>query len=210
VLEDLLIKNKKLNIRDNPNHVLLAILAFCSLPLNHNFNIDYIWINSIFLISYFLFGIHENTIFNIKFLVFPSIIFSSIIFIIGIFSLQQSQLYDFKYQPLTKMKTNNILYGKELDAELKLIDSIPIRSNFQNLCADSIYSVNSRKFVFLTDALVFSDSPLFNRNMVEQSNSWIFRCNITQTQYNLLRSDDMRVFRKSTGLFSVVYKSADK
>ena len=203
-------KNKKFNINDNPNYVLLAILAFCSLPLNHNFNIDYIWINSVFLISYVLFGIYENTEFEIKFLVLPSIIFSGIIFISGIISLQQSQIYDFKYQPLEKMKTNNILYGREIDAEFKLINSIPTGSNFQNLCADSLYSVNSRKLIFPTDALVFSDSPLFSVNMAEQAGSWIFRCNITQVQLNSLRSDDIKFFKKSTGYFSVVYKSASK
>jgi len=203
-------KNKRLNITDNPNYVLLAILAFCSLQLNHNFNIDYIWINSIFLISYVLLGIHENTKFKVKVLVLPSIIFSCIIFISGIISLQQSQIYNFKYHPLEKMKTNNILYGKELDAELKLINSIPVGSNFQNLCADSLYSVNSRKLVFPTDALVFSDSQLFKENMVEQSGSWIFRCNVAQIQFNSLRSDDLKFFKKSTGHFSVVYKSPNK
>jgi len=200
------LRNNNFKKNRDPYLSLLALLSFASLPLNHNMNVEYIWLNCIFLISYSLVSI--NKIFKISFinLLFPSFIFSIIMLIFGIINLSQAQVYSFKSVPLKHMHSAVIKNGVDLDREMMLFENIPLGSKFQNLCNDWIYLVNDRNLTNSSKLLTLNENPIFNKNYNIKSGTWIFECNISEKRLDELSNFITYHIKKENGMNSVIYK----
>jgi hypothetical protein len=121
--------------------------------------------------------------------------------------MNSKHIYQFTNPPLIGMKTVDVKAGKDLDAELKLIRSIPNDSKFQNLCENSIYALSEKHFEYPNKSFAYSDVPIFSMSMKPKPGNWIFRCSISNTDYLDLR-DKMNFtgVKLNSGLYSVVYK----
>jgi len=199
-------KNHNFDRNSDPFLILIALLAFATLPLNHNMNVEYIWLNCIFLVSYSLISI--NKIFQISFfnLVFPSFVFSFLMLIFGLVNLSQVQFYNFQSPPLKLMHSVDKELGADLDRELGLFKNIPSGSEFQNLCNDWIYLVNDRKLVYSSKLLTLNENPIYNRNYNIKSGTWVYECNVLEDKLDQLSKVDSYHITKSNGRISVVYK----
>jgi hypothetical protein len=199
-------KNHNFDRNSDPYLILLALLAFATLPLNHNMNVEYIWLNCIFLISYSLISI--NKIFQISLfnLVFPSFIFSFLMLIFGLVNLSQAQVYRFQSPPLKFMHSVDKEFGADLDREMGLFKIVPSGSRFQNLCNDWIYLVNDRKLIYSSKLLTLNENPIFNKNYNIKSGTWVFECNVLDNKLDQLSKVDSYHITKSNGRISVIYK----
>lgn len=199
-------KNHIFDRNSDPFLILLALLAFASLPLNHNTGVEYIWLNCIFLISYSLISI--NKIFKIGLfnLVFPSIVFSLLMLIFGLASLSQAKVYSFHSQPLKFMHSVEKEIGMDLDREFGLFKLVPKGSRFQNLCSDWIYLVNDRKFIYSSKLLSLNENPIFDNNYNIKPGTWVFECNVLASRLSQLSNVDSHYIIKSNGKISVIYK----
>lgn len=200
-------KQKSFDIESNPDQVLLLILAFATLPLNHNLNIDYIWMNSIFVVSYALPLILRYAKLDYLSFFLPSLIFSIAVLVFGVMNMNAKNIYQFANPPLIGMKTVDVKAGEDLDAELKLIRGIPNYSKFQNQCENSIYALSEKYFIYPSKSLAYSDVPIFSMNMTPKPGTWIFKCSISNSDYLDLK-DKMNFVgvKLNSGLYSVIYK----
>ena len=200
------LKNHNFDRNSDPYLILLALLAFATLPLNHNMNVEYIWLNCVFLISYSLISI--NKIFDISLfnLVFPSLIFSCLMLILGLVNLSQAQTYSFQSPPLKFMHSVDKELGADLDQEMGLFKLIPSGSRFQNLCSDWIYLVNDRKLIYSSKLLTLNENPIYNKNYDIKSGTWVFECNVLENRLDQLSKVDFYHIMKSNGKISVIYK----
>jgi len=195
------------DIESNPNQVLFFIMAIASLPLNHNLNIDYIWMNSIFVVSYATLLILKLTRLDYRSFFLPSLIFSMLVLMFGVMSTNTKSVYNFVNPPLKGMKTVDVEGGEDLDSELKLIRKIPDYSKFQNLCEDSIYALSGKHFKYPTKALAYSDVPIFSISMKPKPDTWIFKCSISDIDYFAMKNKiNFSGVRLNSGLYSVIYK----
>lgn len=200
-------KQRDFDIESNPNQVLLCILAFVTLPLNHNLNIDYIWLNSIFLVSYAVPLLLKFTKLNYLSFFIPSLIFSLAVLVFGVINMNAKNVYQFTNPPLIGMKSVDFKAGQDLDAELKLINAIPNNSQFQNLCENSIYALGEKHFKYPSNALSYSDVSIFSTRMKPKSDAWIFKCSISTIDYvNAKNKMNFSGVKLNSGLYSVVYK----
>ena len=199
-------RNNNLKKNTDPYLSLLALLSFASLPLNHNMNVEYIWLNCIFLISYSLLSI--NKIFKISFfnLLFPSFIFSTLMFIFGAINLSQAQVYNYESVPLKYMHSVDKQYGIDLDREMVLFENVPIGSKFQNMCNDWIYLVNDRNVIYSSKLLTLNENPIFGKNYNIKSGTWIFECNVSEKRLSELSNFKLYHIKKENGTISLIYK----
>ena len=201
-------KNHNFDRNSDPFLILLALLAFASVPLNHNTGVEYIWLNCIFLISYSLISI--NKIFQISLfnLVFPSLVFSFLMLIFGLINLSRAQVYSFESPPLKFMHAVDRELGIDLDQEMGLFKLVPSGSRFQNLCSDWIYLVNDRELIYSSKLLSMNENPIFRKNYSIKPGTWVFECNVSENRLSQLSNVESHHIMKSNGNISVIYKAA--
>ena len=200
------IKKQKINKNKNLQFSLSAFLAFGTLPLNHSFSVDYIWLNSVFLISYTLLSLSEVLKLRLIHIVLPSLIFCVAVYFYGFANLYQSQFYSYDATALKFMRTTNIEAGKKLDQEMELITKIPVGSKFQNQCLSPFYLVNERKLVNATKLLHWSDNYLYKKENQMVSNSWVLACNVTKDRLSEVYDSEYYYVENKDDSISLIYK----
>ena len=204
-----LIKNR-FSLQKNPVLIFSGLLSFASLPLSHNINIDYIWLNSPFILLYVFISLNEYFKVEIKNLVLPSLLFCTILYSFNFISLISNDNYSYTNSPLTGMRDTNLKKGIDLDKEFDLIKKIPSGANLLNLCYDTLYVVSDRKNLVRSRALSANINPIYASELKPIAGDWIFLCNIPETQVNTIISPQKYYNLKSNGLYSVIYKFAIK
>ena len=187
---------------------LLGLLAISSIPLNHNLNIDYIWLNCVFLISYVFLSIQLNYRWEIRSILMPSFVFCGVSLIVGLASLVQSDVYDFRYEPLKFMKHKTAILGRDLDQELSLFYKIPSNVVVKNNCPDSIYMSTNNRLLLAGKSLAQESNRLYLQRFKKSETDWIFECSVESSRMDELKDTIRYTIVKSNGSFSVIFKSS--
>lgn len=204
------IVNLRRNLLFNKSYsrvTLLGLLAISSIPLNHNLNIDYIWLNCVFLISYVLLSIQLNYRQEIRSILMPSFVFCGVSLIVGLASLVQSDVYDFRNEPLKFMKHKTAILGRDLDQELSLFYEIPTNVVVKNNCPDSIYMSTNNRLLLAGKSLAQESNHLYLQRFKKSETDWIFECNVGSSRMDELKDTIRYTIVKSNGSFSVIFKS---
>jgi hypothetical protein len=187
---------------------IVKIMAVCSIPLCHNFNLEYIWLNSIFILVMCTIFLANLKVKYLEHLLIHNLIICFTILMVGNLVLLNSKVYDYVHPILQNMQDRNVLKGQDLDRELKLIDSVPPNSRFQNQCVDYLYSISNLNVIQSSRALSFNLDPETLNQISKISNKWIFDCNLSPQELQELKDVHLITFvMKSTGNYSVLYKS---
>lgn len=198
-------KKKLIGLSENENLIPLLLLALASIPLSHNLNIDYLWLNSIFVISLMAYLVASTTRFSIVQMVIPSFIAIGLSLLLGLNQLNNSQIYSFKNSTLMGMRITNEKKGIDIDKEFQIINSIPNHSRFQNLCSDSIYGVNDNQSILSSKMIQTSNIKLFANELLPKSNTWLFRCNLTFSEKEKFSRFGPIETLKHDGSYSIIY-----
>jgi hypothetical protein len=198
-------KKKLIGLSENENLIPLLLLALASIPLSHNLNIDYLWLNSIFVISLMAYLVASTTRFSIVQMVIPSFIAIGLSLLLGLNQLNNSQIYSFKNSTLMGMRITNEKKGFDIDKEFQIINSIPNHSRFQNLCSDSIYGVNDNQSILSSKMIQTSNIKLFANELLPKSNTWLFRCNLTFSEKEKFSRFGPIETLKHDGSYSIIY-----
>ena len=192
--------------KTHPSVTLLGLLAFGSIPLNHNLNIDYIWINSAFLISYISLSINLIYKWDLRRILIPSFVFCAISLLIGLLSITQANIYSFKNEPLKFMQHKELFKGKEIDEEMSLFYRIPSNSVVKNNCSDSLYMATNNKLIVAGKSLSRETNGYYLNRFEKSETDWVFECNIGIGRLKELKNKIQFVANKNNGNFSVIYK----
>jgi hypothetical protein len=186
---------------------LVRILAICSLPLCHNLNLDYIWLNSIYILMFGAIYISQKNERLVRALLQQSIAISLIILIIGNISILKSPAYSFQAPILGSMKDKNIVKGYELDREMNLLSNVPSGSFLQNRCVDSLYAVANPSLVQSGNSLSANTSTSKVKDVAGLNSIWVFDCDVSPEEFQLMSdylSIDFVVMEDQS--YSVIFK----
>lgn len=199
------LKKNQQNYVGNGNFTPLLLLALASIPLSHNINIDYLWLNSIFVVSLMANLITSKTGLSIEQMLIPSFIAISLSLFLGFIQLNHSEVYSFTNSTLKGMKITNMKKGIDIDKEFQMINSIPDHSKFQNLCNDSIYGVNDNQSILGSKMIQTSSVKLFADELLPEFNTWIFRCNLSFSEKEKYSRFQLIETKKQDGSYSIIY-----
>ena len=126
------------------NLTILAVGSLFSFPLLHNLNVDYIWMNSYFLIPFVLriYNEGKKRIFDGKVFVQVSLHICAVWILIIASRFTVAEKFTFTDPPLNGMLSTSRNIQQEISGNLKLISNLNENKNVVSICNDFLYEAS--------------------------------------------------------------------
>ena len=206
------LKRRGVTLFKNNEYSLYIFASLGSIALMHNLSLSYIWLNSLFIISFSFIYFRKFAPKIATRILFVSLLICSVNIISNGVQLIDSPKYKFKTGSLKNMYGTDIEYSQRIDSNLELINAIPKNVKFVNICFDFINVVGSDGIRSSSKAFTNSFGPDFDKNLTLEKNIWVFKCNLNQKDFNLLyinyysKGSNFTFIKQKDGTYSVIYQ----
>lgn len=206
------LKRRGVTLFKNSDYILYIFASLGSIPLMHNVTLSYIWMNSLFIISFSFICLRKFTPkFATRILVVSLLICSWSTISNGV-QLIDSPKYKFKTGSIQNMYGTDLEYSQKLDFNLKLINSIPKNVKFVNICFDFINVVGPDGLRSSSKAFTNSFGPDFDKELTLEKSDWVFKCDLNQNDFDLLYTEyfgkegNFSFIKQKDATYSVIYQ----